>query len=199
MQAVTRLFICIIAIGLIWGAAFGWYVWTISGYATHDTRKADAIIVLTGGGGRVEYGMELLADGRAGALFISGVNKSVPLGDLIEKAPETLRGIISTLSDDRIAIGRDARNTIGNAEESAEWVKRNGHKTILLVTADYHMPRSLIEFKQALPDVEFIPEAVVTKDFTNFEWLHDEATRNLLFAEFHKMIAAKLRHMIFFK
>ncbi len=199
MQAVTRLFICILLVGIIWVASFGWYVFIISQYKTNDSKKADAIIVLTGGGGRVEHGMELLADGRGGALFISGVNESVPLGALLDKAPETLRGIISTLSDDRIVIGRDARNTIGNAEESAQWIKRNGHKTILLVTADYHMPRSIIEFERALPEVECIPEAVVTKDFSSLEWLHDEAMRNVLFAEFHKLIAAKLRHLIFFK
>ena len=43
-------------------------------------------------------------------------------------------------------------NTNGNAIEAKQWIEQNGIKTITLVTANYHMPRSLLEFKKALPN-----------------------------------------------
>lgn len=199
MTAVFRLLVCLLLIVMCWLSAFVWYITAIGKFPVHPTEKGQAIVVLTGGGGRVEYGFELLAQGRGDALFISGVNENVPLGALIAKAPQTMRSLLFTISGQKIFIGRDARNTIGNAEESAEWVRQGNYKSILLVTADYHMPRSLIEFEQELPEVRLIPAAVITRDYRSPDWLSDNAIRNLLLSEFHKLIAARLRHMLFFE
>jgi len=196
MRGVFRLLVWLLVLGCIWLGAFGWFVRTVNSYPQHDTTKADAIIVLTGGGGRVESGLQLLANGRGKALFISGVNKNVPLGDLINKAPMGIREVLGVLSLGKITLGRDATNTIGNAEESAQWVRRRDYQTVLLVTADYHMPRSLVEFRAALPEVTFIPTVVKTQDYAKLDWLNDPAMRELMLAEFHKLVAARLRHLL---
>lgn len=197
MRGVVRVLVWLSVIVAIWFLSFTSFVYSVHKLRPNNHSVAQGIIVLTGGSGRVEYGLELLARGRGNALFISGVGESVPLADMISKAPESVRDILGVLSLGKITLGRYATNTIGNAEESVEWVRARNYKTILLVTADYHMPRSLIEFKALLPEVKFIPAVVETQHYEGLGWLKDAETRNLLLSEFHKLIAAKLRHKFF--
>lgn len=191
-----RSIVWIIAIMAVWAASVLLFAFTVSSYKLANDTKTDAIIVLTGGGGRVEYGLELLASGRGKALFISGVSKEVPLGALLAKAPMGVRELLGVTSLGRITLGHDATNTVGNAEESVEWIKRRKYKTVLLVTADYHMPRALVEFRAAMPEgVTLMPAIVITRDYRDLSWLSNVDTRNLILSEFHKLAAAKLRHL----
>lgn len=196
MKSLMRTLYCTLLLIFLWAAAVACFALYINNYTLADDVKADGIIVLTGGGGRIEYGLDLLGHDRGQALFISGVNRKVPLGDLISKAPESMRDVLSVMSLGKITLGHDATNTIGNAEESAAWVKKRGYKTILLVTADYHMPRSLLEFHASLPaDTILIPAAVKTRDYSTFSWVAEPEVRNLILSEFHKLLAAKLRRV----
>lgn len=197
MGGAIRIFATALLLVLAWAAAIAFFAWKIDSYALDDSTNADAIVVLTGGGGRVEYGLELLANGRGKALFISGVNKSVPLGDLLNAAPDEVRSMIGVLSFGKITLGREATNTVGNAEESMEWIRSRGYKSVLLVTADYHMPRAKAEFKANLPrDVVLIAAPVDTGDYKSLGWVNDVKTRNLILSEFHKLIFARLRHYL---
>ena len=196
IKGAVRSIVWMVAIVVVWAASVVWFAFHVSSYSLEKETKADAIIVLTGGGGRVEYGLELLAGGRGKALFISGVSKQVPIGALIAKAPMGVREMLGVASLGRITLGRDATNTIGNAEESVAWVAKRKYKTLLLVTADYHMPRALVEFSAQMPTgVTLIPAAVATRDYRDLRWLESADTRNLILAEFHKLAAAKLRHL----
>ena len=47
-------------------------------------------------------------------------------------------------------IDHAALDTIGNAEESAKWVNSHGYGRVIVVTNNYHMPRSLVEFEALL-------------------------------------------------
>ena len=186
MPAMFRTLFCTIFLFIAWAAAVAGFALHVNSYALEESAKADAIVVLTGGGGRIEYGIELLANGRGKALFISGVNAKVGIHD-----------ILGAISLDRITLGRAATNTIGNAQESTDWIKKRGYRSVLLVTADYHMPRALTEFAAQLPnEVAIIPAPVRTRDYSKFDWLGDPQTRNLILAEFHKLIAAKIRHYL---
>ncbi len=184
MLAMFRTLLCTIILLTSWGVAVAGFAFYISNYHLDDNVQADGIVVLTGGGGRIEYGLELLANSRGNALFISGVNEKVGLHD-----------ILGAISLDRITLGHAATNTIGNAQESTDWIKKRKLKSVLLVTADYHMPRALTEFSAQLPaDVKLIPAPVKTRDYRNLSWVNDPTTRNIILAEFHKLIAAEIRH-----
>lgn len=194
MGMVLRTFICIFLLAAFWAGGLLWFTQRISHYTLAEGQNADAIVVLTGGGGRVEYGLELLANGRGKALFISGVSKNVPLADLIGKAPVDIRQLLDISTVGRITLGHEATNTIGNAQETAAWVKKRKITSLLLVTADYHMPRSVVEFKASLSDVAIIPAVVSTGDYKGVQWLNDEKNRTLILSEYHKLIASQLRH-----
>ena len=116
---------------------------------------ADGIVVLTGGAERVETGLRLLAADRARLLLVSGVAGGAGLGELLHRA-----GLGEGAIEARITLGRTARTTAGNAEETAEWAKPHGIRSLIVVTAGFHMPRALLELHRALPAVTLYPVQV---------------------------------------
>ena len=153
---------------------------------------ADIIIVLTGGSGRIEYGLQLLAERKADILFISGVGEKVTIDDIIKQAPIAIRG---KLNKEKIILGRNAENTIGNAKEVASWLSDKATHHVLLVTSNYHIPRSVLEFSTEMPQLVIIPAPVLPKDFKPDNWWKDDEDRALIFSEYHKYIAGELRHL----
>ncbi len=147
----------------------------------------DAIVVLTGGSGRVDEGLALLQRGLSPRLFVSGVGPSVSISDILET---------STFGQDdlsgRISIGSDAEDTPGNASETSKWVEQNNIRSIRLVTAAYHMPRSLLEFQHAMPNVRMIAHPVFP-DQVKADWWKYPGTTSLLAREYTKYIFAYVR------
>lgn len=117
--------------------------------------KADAIVVLTGGYQRVDQGVQLLANGSGQRLLISGVNPATT-----GKQIRMLTRSPTDLFDCCVDIGHDALDTAGNASETARWIKANHFRTVILVTNNYHMPRSLAEIRRADGHTNFIPYPV---------------------------------------
>jgi len=109
---------------------------------------AEGIVVLTGGTARIDGALQLLAERRADRLLISGVNPAVTLNAISQGVDRSLRGVLECCVD----LGREARDTIGNAAETRAWADQRGFKTLIVVTSDYHMPRSMTELAQAMPD-----------------------------------------------
>jgi len=116
---------------------------------------ADAVVVLTGGGGRLAAGVGLLMEGKGSRLLISGVNPGSPPSDIAAAA-----GAPGDLLACCIDMGDQAANTEGNAAETAGWVRARGYESVIVVTSDYHMPRALLELKAALPETRLIAYAV---------------------------------------
>lgn len=152
------------------------------------TRKADAIVVLTGGASRIVDAVDLLAAGHGNKLLISGVNPNTTRAELVKSNPDLER-----LFDCCIVLGHRAQNTIGNAFEAARWVKENRFKSVILVTSGWHMPRALIEIEKELPGVQLIPHAVISDRMRDSPWWSDPATARLLFVEYVKYIVAYVR------
>jgi len=150
--------------------------------------KTDAIIVLTGGSGRLDAGLELLARNHAGKLFVSGVYQGLDVRNLLQLARRQPKDL-----EARIGIG-NAVNTKGNATESAEWVKQQDIKSLRLVTAAYHMPRSLLEFRHAMPDLTVVPNPVFPKHVKQDQWWAWPGTANLIISEYNKFLMAWVRH-----
>jgi uncharacterized SAM-binding protein YcdF (DUF218 family) len=141
---------------LIWLAGFVLFVASIFLSKPQDEDKiTDAIVVLTGGDTRVDSGLELFAAGRAEHLFITGVHPDVQRHEI-----EALWKGETALPPCCITLGYKARTTTQNAQEVREWLEDRGYDSIRLVTADFHMNRSLIEFRHSMPDIEIIAHPI---------------------------------------
>ncbi len=170
-----------IIIFLVWATGFLWFRQQIPQTTNNFAENsADAIIVLTGDDGRLAYGIELLAENKAKVLFISGAGAQVTVADIMHHVPEEMQKKIDLT---KIALGHEAVNTIGNAREIKEWLSKENYKKIILVTSNYHMPRSLLEVSSALPAVTITPAPVIDND------------NELIFSEYHKYFASILRHL----
>jgi uncharacterized SAM-binding protein YcdF (DUF218 family) len=119
--------------------------------------KTDALIVLTGGKGRLETALNVLKNNTDKRLLISGVNPVVEQSEL-----SALTGSEATLFDCCVDLDRKSKNTAANAYESAKWIQSNNYRTVTIITADYHVPRSMVLFKNAAPNVLFTGYAVTT-------------------------------------
>jgi uncharacterized SAM-binding protein YcdF (DUF218 family) len=121
-------------------------------------RKTDAIVVPTGGPGRISRGIAVLKAGEAKRMLISGTAPDVRP---IELALEY--GVEPRWFACCIDLGQEAVDTRSNGDETAEWVRTHGFRSVRLVTAEWHMPRARLELTHALgPDVEVVGDAVVT-------------------------------------
>jgi uncharacterized SAM-binding protein YcdF (DUF218 family) len=150
--------------------------------------NADSIIVLTGGDKRLAAGFELLSKGHANVLFVSGVNRSVTRSDILELSQGQSFSVSSELINCCVKLGYNAFNTRENAIESAKWIKKNKIKSIFLVTSNYHMRRSHLEFSLRVPEVSILKYPVFANNVTiNDWWLHPRSIRVLLL-EYHKFI-----------
>jgi uncharacterized SAM-binding protein YcdF (DUF218 family) len=156
-----------------------------------ETARTDAIVVLTGGRGRVARGTDLLASGVAERMLISGVGANAAARDLIPKerlASHTLACCVT--------LGRAARNTRENAVETAGWVAANRVASLRLVTADFHIPRSLLEFRAHLPQVEIVADPVTSENVRLARWWRWPGTAVLLAGEYNKYLAARARLLL---
>lgn len=151
----------------------------------------DAIVVLTGGSERLAAGLRLLAEHKGERVFISGVHPGVPVGDLLRVAGASASG-----GDPRIEMGHGARDTAGNAEETAAWVRQRGYRSLRLVTGNYHMPRSLLEFEHALPDARVIPNPVFPSRVHQDSWWRSPGTATLIISEYNKYLLAIARQRL---
>jgi uncharacterized SAM-binding protein YcdF (DUF218 family) len=139
---------------LLWVVGLLWFVHSSLTMAS-DPSRTDAIVVLTGGRLRLEAGLDLLGAGRAQKLFVSGVNPHVDRIELMRVA-----GHADDEDLNRIVIGHDADNTLGNARETAGWMQQEGYSSLRLVTSWYHMQRSLLEFQRVMPQTRIVAEPV---------------------------------------
>lgn len=172
---------------LLLAVGFAWYLSLIPQEPSSEGVRTDAIVVLTGGSDRVATGVDLLRRGLADRLFISGVPPQVRLSELLDQAG--YRGDAAACC---IVLGRRAEDTLGNARETADWVRRRGLRSIRIVTAHYHMPRSLLIFQHALPEVTILPHPVFPAAVKADRWWRWPGTARLLLQEYAKLLAALL-------
>lgn len=164
----------------------------VSQYAAQSTdRTADAIVVLTGGQSRIDEAFRLLSENRGRRLLISGVNP-VASRAVLRKTFDVDEAHFSCCVD----VDRKALDTTGNAAETARWAHEHGYRSLIVVTNDYHMPRSLLEMRRTMGDVELLPHAVVNGP-SGLRSPLDEADRyRVLLEEYLKFSAAKMRALV---
>lgn len=150
--------------------------------------QADSIIVLTGGQARLKAATSLLRAGKAERLLITGVHPSAR-----DQALQSATGAGTGLFDCCIDIDRVALDTIGNAVESAKWLQSNGYSSAIIVTNNYHMPRSLMEFERIVADQKLVAYPVVNSDLAGGGWLTKPDALRVLFTEYGKYVMALSR------
>ena len=153
-----------------------------------ELEDTDAIVVLTGGSERLTTGLELMESGNAKKLFISGVHPNLTLSGVFGAQP-----VPASLRDCCIALGFRAGSTIGNAEETREWMRAQAYQSLRLVTANYHMPRSLMLFRAAMPGVKIIPHPVTPDSVKLYQWWRHPGTVKLLVVEYDKFLLSAVR------
>nr|WP_246091925.1 YdcF family protein [Rhizobium smilacinae] len=177
-------FIC----AAILGGGFLWFADSVTSLRAPDGVKADAIVVLTGGYLRIEQAVGLLRDGAGQRLLISGAHPSTTPTQ-IRKATQASADLFKCCVD----IGYDAIDTIGNANEITRWIHDHNYRSVLVVTNNYHMLRSLHELRRADPATEFIPYPVINADLTRRAWFAEPDTLRTMLSEYVKVVLASFR------
>lgn len=142
-----------------------------------DKTRTDAIVVVTGGPGRIDRGLDLLAEGRGRRMLVSGVDPSVRPRELAAQHPGSRRWF-----DCCVDLGQEAIDTRSNGEETADWVRERGYTSVRLVTADWHMPRARMELANALgDDIAIYGDRVATMP-----------SIAVLFSEYNKLVIRRI-------
>jgi uncharacterized SAM-binding protein YcdF (DUF218 family) len=181
--------VCTVA---LFACGFVWFVSHVSHLATpDDPGEADAIIVLTGGQARLNAALDLLKSGKGQRLLISGVNPRASL-----EALQAATGGDKVLFTCCVDIDHAALDTIGNAEESAKWVESHAYQSVILVTNNYHMPRSMLEMGRLLRAADLRPYPVVNTKLDDGAWMMKPGALRVLFTEYTKYLASLARGIL---
>ena len=180
--SLTALFVLI---GVWWIGFYQFAQNTIPDRVEDTVTHTDAIVVLTGGSGRLDVGLDLLASDYAQRLFVSGVYQGIDVNQLLQMFRDNPGGLSS-----RVEIG-NAVDTRGNALETTVWARKTGITSIRLVTAAYHMPRSLLEFNYRMPGVRVVPHPVFPEHVKEDWWMWP-GTAWLVTKEYNKYVVVRL-------
>lgn len=180
-----------LALGAVWLAGLLWYAASMPDRVEDADSPTDAIVVLTGGTERLETGLDLLRRRLGQKLFVSGVYHSVDVAELLRLSRQKPDEVECC-----IVLGHTADNTMGNAVETAAWMREEGFRSLRLVTSNYHMQRSLLEFRYAMPDATVVPNPVFPDKVKTGQWWLWPGTAHLIIAEYVKFLGAHLRHWI---
>lgn len=151
--------------------------------------QADGIVVLTGASDeRIQAGLDLLQQGKGRRMLVSGVNEVVQREELRQA-----QGAPRRLYECCVDLGYDARDTVGNAQEIAAWASAKGFERLIVVTSDYHMPRSLLEIRAVAPRLQLFAYPVATRLLDNRKWWQDQRTTRLVLSEYSKYLVVLAR------
>jgi uncharacterized SAM-binding protein YcdF (DUF218 family) len=178
---------------LIWGVGLWAFADRVDRYApAAEPPQADAIVALTGASDvRLVTAMRLLEAEKGQRMLVSGVNREATRADV----REVTRGY-ADLYDCCVDLGFQAESTLGNAEETADWARSHRFDSLVVVTSDYHMPRSLVEIRSALPDAQLYAYPVET-DLVDAErwWARGDSAKKITL-EYCKYLVVLFRELV---
>ncbi len=167
---------------LVWLGGFIAFHQHIRTKTSESTEPADAVVVLTGGRNRISEALRLYNEGLGKVLIISGVAPEATLEDLEKQNNAALER-----EDGEVILGIEATNTIENAIEVSEIIRRRGIQSVRLVTSYYHMPRSKEEILAHNPDLKIIPHPVFSQNVSS-KWWRRPKSFYLIAAEYNKFL-----------
>lgn len=164
----------------LWVGGFVWFMLYVMNYDTDFTTKTEAVVVFTGGSARVAEGFRILNLGLADQLFISGVSPEVTLQELLHHHQQE--------NIYRVEIGKQATNTVENAIEVQNWIGKRHVQSIRLVTAHYHILRSLIECQSRMPQLIIIPHPITPLAMQQNGWWSNPELGYRVLLEYNKFL-----------
>jgi uncharacterized SAM-binding protein YcdF (DUF218 family) len=172
-------------------AGFVAFVESLDRYERAPRSRTDAIVALTGGSQRIGDAIDLLAQGYGRRLLITGVNERTSRDEIARLNPGQRR-----LVECCVDLDYRARNTIGNAIETRRWMEDHRFRSLIVVTSNYHMPRTLVELDNVLPQARKVPYAVVSDQVDPDAWWRSAQTAKLLATEYAKFVVGWMRTRI---
>jgi len=172
----------------LWLGGLLYFIHLIPREPLREGKQADGIVVLTGGGGRLEGALALLAAGKGQRLLISGVYQKTT-----RQALRARLKAAGEMFDCCVDLGRAAHDTVGNAREAAAWARTHGYGSLRIVTANYHMPRALVEFRRVLPRAELVAHPLATPSVHLENWWRWPGTTRVLIGEYNKYLFSLAR------
>jgi uncharacterized SAM-binding protein YcdF (DUF218 family) len=179
---ISFLLVCLVAVGDF--ISFAARTSELTPPQNESTTEASVIVALTGGSQeRLTTGYRLLTEGKAPHLLVTGVHP-----DVSDSAAANLLGAQADWLACCVTFGRSAQTTQGNALETEQWLNARPKSledstpaTVIIVTDDYHMPRSLMIMRAAMPDAVFIPWPVTSQRVDpGYWWSSARAARNVV-------------------
>lgn len=171
---------------VLWIGGFVVFAYTINTYKENYNLQADAVITLTGGRNRIAKAVEILNKNKADILFVSGVDE-VSSWDSIKKKQK-----IKMTDNEKVILGKKAKNTLENAKEALDWIHENKISSIYLVTSNYHLARSVTEFRALDKDLTIVPFPVYSEKVQK-KWWKSWRTFSLIFKEYNKFLCVYVR------
>lgn len=132
---------------LVYAAGFGLFV-ALLPKPFVGIPPVDGLVVFTGGSNRVASGLNVLREGFAGEVLISGVHPDVKMDEL----PGA--GLLDETDKQRVTLDYVADTTHRNVDQTLAWAKARNLKRIGVVTSTYHTLRSRLLFALRGDDVD---------------------------------------------
>ena len=189
LSLLIRLIFLILPLVFVWLLGLVVFNRVINSYEIDTKTKTDAIVVLTGGRNRLPEAVKLFNAGKAEKLFISGVRKDVSLDEL------SARQAIEIRTDEGVFMENISTNTVENAINTSRWIRENDIKSIRLVTSNYHIPRSLAEFKGKNKKLKIIPNPIYSENVSK-SIFSSWGTFSLIAVEYTKFLCVWVRENI---
>lgn len=174
----------------LWAIGFLCYACYISFIQKNEDVSADAIVILTGSSQRIENGIDLLRNGHAPKLLVSGVDSKLSVNAFASTynlSPKLMKSI---------TLDYAATNTAENAQEAKKWLADRDATSIILVTANYHLPRSAIEFHAVLPNMTIYLHSVASDEDNSFPLWPFTAKPKFMLTEYHKIYISICRFLV---
>ena len=178
-----------LVLALIWAAGLVAFAGRVQqSTPAPDPEPADGVVALTGANSneRIAAAMDLLEDNLGKRLLISGVNRDASREDIRKVSKAAPR-----LYDCCVDLGFTAADTVGNARETADWARSMRYRSLVIVTADYHMPRAMLELRAVMREPEFHLQtyAVPTPSLKARRWWRSPKSARLMVVEYCKYLA----------
>lgn len=174
---------------LLWSAGLLWFAGMAAEGRERPRFVTDAVVVPTGGSGRLSEGLRLLESGLARRLFVTGVAQGVERAQLRRYRDRRLWACC-------VDLDYQADDTRANARETAAWMAARSFASLRLVTSGYHMPRAMMEFRNAMPDVTLVAHPVFPEHVKVEHWWRYRGTAGLIASEYTKYLWTLARRAV---
>jgi uncharacterized SAM-binding protein YcdF (DUF218 family) len=153
----------IFALGIF--IAFSFYEFSLGFYDDYSVQKSDAVVVLTGGRGRLSPALKLFTETDSKWFLIAGVGEKISLNSIFSSNE------LNNVDPEKIILEKYSRSTYQNAIHARDILLEKGVRSVILVTSTYHIKRALLIFRSIFPEnVYIIPYAVESDNFLSENW-----------------------------